>query len=212
MQVINLSLNSLREAPWNPNKADEATMARLRRSVKRFGLVGNLVVRPLGDGDYEVLSGNQRLQILREAGAITAPCVIADLNDAEARLLAQALNHIHGDDDLGLRAELISKVLERLPQEEVTALLPETAHSLQALGSMGQQDLTERLEAWQRAQSARLKHLTFQLTSVQLELVEEVLARVMPAATAESRGAPNRRGICLYILCRNYLELERRLQ
>ena len=69
MQVVDLPLEQLQEARWNPNQMDEATLARLRESLSRYGLVQNLVVRAINRGQYEVLSGNQRLQILRELGA-----------------------------------------------------------------------------------------------------------------------------------------------
>ena len=104
MKVIDLPLVQLREAPWNPNRMEPAVQARLRTSVSRFGLVVNLVVRPLDDDSYEVLSGNQRLHLLQELDYANVPCVVVDLDDASARLLAQALNRIHGEDDLGLRA------------------------------------------------------------------------------------------------------------
>ena len=63
-------------------------------------MVGNLVVRLLPDGLYEVLSGNQRLQVMAELGYTHVPCVIVDLDDTNARLLAQALNRIEGQDTL----------------------------------------------------------------------------------------------------------------
>ena len=106
MQVVDLPLDGLLEAPWNPNEQDPDMMARLTESISRHGLVQNLVFRPLGDA-YEVLSGNQRLQVLRGIGDVKVPCVVINLDDAQARLLAQALNRVHGEDDLGLRAELI---------------------------------------------------------------------------------------------------------
>jgi ParB family chromosome partitioning protein len=182
MRVIDLTLAQLREAPWTPNKMGQPMLDRLRESIRSYGLLSNLVVRPLRDGAYEVLSGNQRLQKLRVMGYTTVPCVVVDLDDAQTRLLSQALNRIQGEDDLGSRAELVRGVLKELPQEEVLRLLPKTAESLQALVSLGQQDMVEYLTAWQRAQSARLKHLQFQLLASQLEAVEEVLARLLPLA------------------------------
>ena len=119
MQVTNIQIDRLRHAEWNPNYMDDSAISRLDRSIDRFGLVQNLVVRPVGGGEYEVLAGNQRLQILRQTGALEVPCVVVELGDAEARLLCQALNRIHGADDLGLRAELVREVLEAMPEEEV---------------------------------------------------------------------------------------------
>ena len=69
MQLTDLPLDQLFEAPWNPNRMDQAMLDRLKESITRFGLVSNLVVRPTGNCCYEVLSGNQRLQVLRDLGA-----------------------------------------------------------------------------------------------------------------------------------------------
>ena len=75
MEVIELSLELLKEATWNVNQIDEPMMQRLRSSVQKYGLVQNLVVRQVGDR-YEVLSGNQRLKLLHELQVRTVPCVV----------------------------------------------------------------------------------------------------------------------------------------
>ena len=206
MRLIDLPLEDLREAPWNSNSMDEAMLSRLERSIRRFGLVGVLVVRRLPDGAYEVLGGNQRLGALRRLGWATAPCTVVVLDDSESRLLSQALNRIAGEDDLGLRAHMIRDVLNRVTREQVLALLPETSESLNPLASMGQETIASHLAAWQKAQEARLKHLQFQLTSAQLEVVEEALAQVLPSVSPGQDGNPNRRGLALYRLCLAYVE------
>ncbi len=205
MKIVDLPISQLLEATWNPNHTDDATRGRLKASLTRYGMVGPLVVRPMEKETYEVLSGNQRLQVLQEMGVETAPCVIVGLDDAHARLLAQALNHIHGEDDLGLRAELLRKVLASLPEHEVLAVLPETAESLQGLASLGQDELAKRLEAWQAAQEARLRHLQFQFSVSQMETVEEALERAMVGASTDGSN-PNKRGNALFSICRAYLK------
>ncbi len=148
MQIINLQLSQLQAATWNANRMDSAALSRLRESLSRYGMVLNLVVRSQADGYYEVLSGNQRLTVLMELGYGEVPCVVVKVDDAHARLLAQALNRIQGEDDLGLKAELVREVLKTLPQEDVLSLLPETTESLQALSSLGQADMAEYLQNW----------------------------------------------------------------
>jgi ParB family transcriptional regulator, chromosome partitioning protein len=189
---------------------DETMHSRLRRSVERFGLVVPLVVRPTEDGNYETIGGAQRLVVLRELNIDPVPCAVVEADDANARLLAQALNRIQGQDDLGLQAELIREVLQSLPQAEVLQLLPETAQSLQALSYLGQATMADYLKNWQQGQSARLKHLQFQLTPVQLEGVEEALTEVLPQAKEAQGGSPNTRGTALYLLCQAHLEQQRR--
>ncbi len=129
-------------------------------------------------------------------------------DDAEARLLAQALNDVAGTEDIGLRAETLRCILESVPQAEILALLPETAESLEQLVSIGEEDLSEHLRAWNQAQSARLKHMTFQLTADQLEVVNRALDHSMVHATAAAEEAsnPNQRGNALFHLSRAYLE------
>ena len=211
MEVVDLPVDSLREAPWNPNRMEGDMLVRLKESISRYGLVENMVVRPNGDGTYELLSGNQRLKVLREMGVKSAPCVIVKLNDAHSRLLAQALNRVQGEDDLGLRAQLVQDVLASMPKDEILKLLPETTESLNALASMGQEELATYLENWQQAQTARFRHLIFQLTQVQKDVVEEALGRLIPLAKQEPGESPNLRGIALYLLCKSYLEREGQL-
>ena len=164
MKIIELDLDLLQAATWNSNETDETMLQHLRTSIRKYGLLGNLVVRLIGTDCYEVLSGNQRLRILKEIGISPVPCVMVEMDDAHARLLAQALNHVHGQDNIGLQAAAIRKMLESIPQEEVLSVLPDTANGLKALASLGEQSAEAYLSNWQQGQPARLKHLQFQLT------------------------------------------------
>src|SRR5256885_12668280 len=85
-----VALEILVEADWNANRVSKATLAKVRRSIERFGFVENLVARPhpVEPGRFEVLSGNHRLRVLRELGYERAPVVVVELDDAQARLLA----------------------------------------------------------------------------------------------------------------------------
>ncbi len=208
MDVVDLPIGQLKEAPWNANRMDEAMLGKLTESLRRFGVVENLVVRPFHDGTYEVVGGNQRLQVLREMGLGEVSCVVVDLDDAHARLLAQALNRIEGVDDLGLKAELIREALKTIPESDVLSVLPDSAESLAALASLGETDLAQHLQAWEQAQAARLHRFTTQLSHDQLVVVEEAMERVMAGATHDGAN-PNRRGNALFMLCCDYLDRSR---
>jgi ParB family chromosome partitioning protein len=210
MKVIDVLIQQIHAADWNPNVMDATMRSHLRRSIECFGLVLPLVVRPTEDGNYETIGGAQRLAILRELAIDPVPCVVVATDDAHARLLAQALNRIQGQDDLGLQAELVREVLQSLPQEAVLQLLPETAQSLQALSALGQDTMANYLKNWQQVQSARLKHLQFQLTPAQLETVEEAVTQLLPRAKEAPGDSPNARGTALYLLCQAYLDQQRR--
>jgi ParB family chromosome partitioning protein len=206
MKVIEIALDRLREAPWNANNMATTMMALLKESIARYGLLDNFVVRHLGLNIFEVLSGNQRFRALREAGFLSAPCVVVTVDDAHARLLADALNHIKGEDDLGLRAEMMRKVLASVPEKDVLALLPETVESLQSLASLGTTTLADSLREWQQGRGSRLHRLGFQLTGPQLAMVNEALSRLMARAVRAAGDSPNLRGTALYLLCKDSIE------
>ena len=211
MEIAELPLDRLKQAAWNPNAMDAQGLARLQESIRRYGWVVPLVVRLLENGDCEVLSGNQRLTIAQNLGLESVSSVVVDLDDAHARLLAQALNHLHGEDDLGLRAELLRTVLEHLPQEDVLAVLPESAESLTELAALGQQEMAGCLQEWQQMRAARLRHFSAQLTEDQLAVVHETLEPFVARVSVGEGGNPNRQGLALLLLCQTYRELlERR--
>ena len=112
MNIRNLPIEQIIEAPWNPNFMGEEMFGRLRRSFQWIGQMIPLVVRQIEPGLYETIGGAKRLAVLNEMKVTTVPVVIVDADDVEARLLCQALNCISGDDDLGMRAQLMREVLE----------------------------------------------------------------------------------------------------
>jgi ParB family chromosome partitioning protein len=63
--------------------------------------------------------------------------------------------------------------------------------------------MAQHLQAWQSAQSARLRHLTLQLTPSQLEVVEEALSL---AGQTKSDENPNARGNAIFEICRRFIE------
>jgi ParB family chromosome partitioning protein len=170
--------------------------------------VQNLVVRQVAGG-YEVLSGNHRLKLLKELYITMVPCVVVDIDDAHARLLAQALNHIHGDDDLGLRAELIREVMQVLPEEEVLAVLPDTMDGLKGMASLGKETMAGYLQNWEKARAVRLRNLVFKVTEEQLKCVEKAIERALPEARRHQGISPNARGTALYLICKSFLDKEK---
>ena len=132
--------------------------------------------------------------------------MVVNLDDAGAMLLAQALNGLRGEDDLALKGALLKAVLSSVPGNEVLSLLPETTESLQSLSSINETDLAEHLQAWDKAQAARLRHMQLQFTDKQLETVEEAVSLITPKVKANGFDNPNTRGNAFFMLCRFYLD------
>lgn len=57
-------------------------------------------------------------------------------DDARAPLLAQALNRVHGQDDLNKEAALVKDQLAAMSTEEVAAILPDSIEAMKGLASI----------------------------------------------------------------------------
>jgi ParB family chromosome partitioning protein len=204
MQIKKIPSENVFPAAWNANEMDPAMLAHLSASIGRFGLVSPLVVRRIGTGRYETIGGSQRLKVLKDAGTKTIPCVVFKADDARARVLSQGLNHIHGSDNLGLRAELLRQIQKVIPAKEVLSILPETAQSLAEASKLGQMSLDDYLTAQKLSQRARLHHFTVQLTAEQAKVVEEAFNKL--GSHLGGHGGSNNRGAALYWLCQKFLK------
>ena len=99
LAVQEIPLERLHEAPWNANRMTAANLERVRNSIRQFGVVENLVARPLPDpcpacggrDHLEVISGNHRLRLYGEEDVDPAPCHIVELDDARAMVRAAGL-------------------------------------------------------------------------------------------------------------------------
>ncbi len=205
MNLTDIALSKLVPAPWNSNAMDRAMLARLAKSVSTFGFLEPLVVRETGDGHFEIIGGSHRFQVLKATGAVNAPCVIVETDDASARFLSQALNHIEGEEDPAMRAESIKEILARYSEKDVLSVLPETSESLANLASFGSLTPEMYARSWQEKKSARLKHVPFQVTEDQLAVVDEAISLAQELASPEP-GNPNRRGNVLVHICREFVE------
>jgi ParB family chromosome partitioning protein len=64
----------------------------LTDSVRAQGVVQPILVRPLGDGTYELVAGERRWRAARAAGLATVPAVVRETDDRESLLLALVEN------------------------------------------------------------------------------------------------------------------------
>jgi ParB family chromosome partitioning protein len=80
----------IRPNPDQPRKRfDPESISALARSIADAGLVQPLILRPLGDGRFELIAGERRWRAAREAGLETVPALVR--NEDEARRLQTAL-------------------------------------------------------------------------------------------------------------------------
>lgn len=67
---------------------DEDALAELADSIAKHGVIQPLLVRPMPDGNYQLVAGERRWRASRMAGLTEVPVVIKELSDDEAMALA----------------------------------------------------------------------------------------------------------------------------
>ena len=82
-----LAVDKLRPFEGHPFKVvDNEEMDQLTWSILTQGLLTPVVVRPLDNGEYEVISGHRRLHACKKAGIETVPALITDMNRDSATI------------------------------------------------------------------------------------------------------------------------------
>lgn len=67
---------------------DEEALAELENSIREYGVLQPLLVRPMSDGTYRIVAGERRWRAARRAGLTEVPVIIRSLTDSEAAAIA----------------------------------------------------------------------------------------------------------------------------
>lgn len=104
IRIENKNINELIPSDYNPRvdlRPGDSAYKKLKRSINEFGLVEPIV---FNERTGRVVSGHQRLKILRELGWNEVPVSVVSLSEKREKALNVALNKIVGDwDNLKLK-------------------------------------------------------------------------------------------------------------
>lgn len=88
-----VALTSIRTNPNQPRRYfDSEKLQQLAASVKEHGIIEPILVRPLNDGEYELVAGERRYRAAKDLGLETVPVVVRELSSDEALHLALVEN------------------------------------------------------------------------------------------------------------------------
>lgn len=133
-----MKLEDINPAPYNPRvelQPGDAQYEALKNSLGRFGLVEPLVVnRKTGN----LISGHQRLNILKAQGIEEAEVIVADLDEEAEKAANIAMNKIEGEWDY----DKLDEIFEGMDREE----LKFTGFEPGEVASMYEEALEEEVE------------------------------------------------------------------
>ncbi len=165
VQEINISdISDFPEHPFKVN--DDEKMQEMVKSIKEYGVILPVIVRPKEDGTYEMISGNRRKRACELAGVKQIRCIVKNLSDDEATILMV---------DSNIQRE------EILPSEKAFAYkmkleaMKHQGKQLETTSDPMEQKLTTReIIANENGESASNIQRYIRLTELIPELLEEV--------------------------------------
>ncbi len=79
----NIHVASIEANPYQPRtKFDEEALQELAQSIKTYGLIQPVTVRPVGNGKYQLISGERRFRAAQMAGLTEIPAFVRTVDDA----------------------------------------------------------------------------------------------------------------------------------
>ena len=93
--IAQISTDKLHPFPSHPFKVqDDEDMEQLTQSIQSQGVLTPLVIRPLENGEYEVISGHRRLHACKKVGIQTVPALVYAI-DRDAAAIALVDSNLH---------------------------------------------------------------------------------------------------------------------
>lgn len=180
-RLMEIPISQIREFPEHPYKVkDDESMVELVESIKTRGLIQPVLVRPLDDGTYEMVSGHRRKRAFELAGIEKIPARVKELTRDEA-ILSMVDSNLQRDEILPsekafaykMRLEAMNRQAGRPKKENLTPV--ESNFEKQRTNEVLAEEVGESREQIRRY--IRLTNLIPEL----LDLVDEKLIAMRPA-------------------------------
>ena len=172
-----LPIQKLRPFEGHPFKVtDNEEMDQLTWSILTQGLLTPLVVRPLPNGEYEVVSGHRRLHACKKAGIETVPALITDM-DRDAAAIALVDSNLHREKILPSEKAFAYKM-------KMDAMKRQGQRTDLTSGQVGPKLRTDEIVAEEANDSARQIKRYIRLTNLTpgiLDMVDEGRIALTPA-------------------------------
>ena len=83
-----IDINLIKPFKNHPFKVlDDDKMDELVDSVIKQGIISHVLVRPVGNGTYEMISGHRRMHAAKKARLKTIPAIVMELTDDESTII-----------------------------------------------------------------------------------------------------------------------------
>ena len=92
-RIADIELDSIRPNPYQPRQEfKDAALDELAASIEQLGIIQPITVRALGDGQFEIISGERRFRAARRAGLERLPAFVREANSEQMLEMALVEN------------------------------------------------------------------------------------------------------------------------
>ncbi|MFW9969307.1 MAG: ParB N-terminal domain-containing protein [Candidatus Odinarchaeota archaeon] len=119
MNIQKVSINKLNFADYNPRRdlqPDDEEYKKIKKSIEKFGYVEPVIVNTK-DKTYKIISGHQRVKVLKDLAYKEIDCVLVSLDENDEKALNIALNKISGEWD-NEKLQAVLKELKDFDQDQ----------------------------------------------------------------------------------------------
>ena len=136
MILKKIKLSKLKETTYNPRIIDQESLNNLKKSIKEFGYIQPII---WNQKTGNVVSGHQRLKIIKEEGSVSdeIEVIVVDLDESKEKAAVLAFNRISGEWDSAKLSNLLGDIqalgndsldLTGFSNNEITNLLSTSEH------------------------------------------------------------------------------------
>ncbi|WP_438313979.1 nucleoid occlusion protein [Sporosarcina sp. FA9] len=139
-KIVQVKIDSIKPNKYQPRSIfSEEKIEELARTIHTHGVIQPIVVREIGEGQFEIIAGERRYRAIKTLGWSEVPAIIRNLDDKETASVA---------------------LIENLQREELTAIEEAFAYEkLLELHSLTQEALAQRLGKGQSTIANKLRLL-----------------------------------------------------
>lgn len=154
-EVVKISLNNIIPNRFQPRISfDEQALNELANSIKMYGILQPLILRPLGD-KYEIIAGERRYKAATIAGLSEVPAILVNLDDQTSAELA---------------------IIENIQRKDLTAIEEAKSYKkLLDLGNYTQEQLASKMGKTQSTIANKLRLLNL-IPDVQEALMNNLIS------------------------------------
>ena len=156
-QIEKIAIDAIRPNKYQPRSVfSEEKIEELARTIHTHGVIQPIVIRSVGDGEFEIIAGERRYRAMKLLEWTEVPAIVRDLDDRETASIA---------------------LIENLQREELTPIEEAYAYEqLLELHSLTQEALAQRLGKGQSTIANKLRLL---------KLPEEIKTAIMRKELSE---------------------------